>query len=68
MNLKTAIKVVQRRISHLQNRLDKGTDKNSEQALMFDAREKEALEFLIREVSPPPMAEETEDSKKIEAS
>ena len=65
MDIDTAIKIVQRRIKHLKSRIE--TAKGSEQALMFDLREKEALEFMISELKPAPMAEEvkTETLTKV---
>lgn len=56
MDKETAMKIVQRRIDHLNKRIQ--SSKGSEKALSFDAREKEALEFLIAGVTPLPMAEE----------
>lgn len=56
MDRETAVKIVQRRIDHLTFRVDAA--KGSEKALMFDIREKEALEFVVAELSPAPMAQE----------
>lgn len=59
MDKETALRVIQRRLNYLKNRITK--EGGSESALLFDTREKEALEFIINELSPPPMAEEVED-------
>jgi hypothetical protein len=60
MDIQTAIKVVQRRLVHLNKRIE--DEKGSESALMFDTREKEALEFIVNELSPPRMAEEVNEN------
>ena len=60
MDRQTAIKVVQRRLTYLNRRIN--TEGGSESALMFDTREREALEFIIKELSPPAMAEEVDSN------
>ncbi len=59
MDRQTAIKVIRRRLGHLDKRIN--AESGSESALMFDTREKEALEFIIKELSPPVMAEEVDE-------
>jgi len=59
MDRQTAIKVIRRRLTHLDKRIN--SEGGSESALMFDSREKEAIEFIIKELSPPPMAEEVDE-------
>lgn len=61
MDTNTAIKILQRRLRHLNKRIDFQT--GSEQALSFDMREREALEFAISELEPPKMAQEVPNDK-----
>jgi len=59
MDKDTAVKIMQRRLNHLNKRIQ--TNCGSETALMFDTREKEAIEFIIKELSPSLLAEEVEN-------
>ena len=60
MDRETAIRIMSRRLNHLNQRIESA--RGSEQALMFDMREKEALEFLIDDVTPPLMAKEVDEA------
>jgi len=66
MDRKTAVKIIQRRLNHLNKRIDSAT--GSESALLFDQREKEALQFAIEELEPPMMAEPTPESLRLQQS
>ncbi len=56
MNTVEAVKVLQRRFDYLNKRI---TDSHgSEAALLFDRREREAIEFAINQLNTPPMAQE----------
>lgn len=62
MDTETAIKILNRRLKHLKARID--FQKGSEQALSFDMREHEALEFVIAKIQPPKMAKEVPTQKQ----
>jgi hypothetical protein len=66
MDRKTAVKIIQRRLGHLNKRIESAT--GSESALLFDQREREALQFVIDELEPPKMAEPLPESLRMNQS
>lgn len=63
MDKKEAVKIMQRRLNHLNKRIEMAT--GSESALLFDQRERDALIFIIEELSPPLMAEPVQRSNYV---
>lgn len=63
MDTKTAVKILQRRLGHLNKRIEMST--GSESALLFDQREREALQFVIEELEPIQMSQPIPESLRI---
>ena len=65
MDKYTAVKIIQRRINHLNKRIELA--KGSESALLFDQRERDALQFVVEEFEPK-MTEPTVEALRLNQS